>query len=34
MHYKDLTEEEKTKICNGCGGKGCWVKAPFKKFEP
>lgn len=30
--YEDLTPEEKKEICNGCGGKGGWVKPPHKHF--
>ena len=26
--YKDLTKEQKAFICNGCGGKGGWIKPP------
>lgn len=35
MHYKkfeDLTKEERSKICNGCGGKGSWVRPPHGIF--
>lgn len=27
--YEDLTFAEKDKICNGCGGKGGWIKPPY-----
>jgi len=30
--YELLTLEQKTEICNGCGGKGSWVKPPLKAF--
>lgn len=28
VRYSDLTEYEKCIICNGCGGKGSWVRPP------
>lgn len=28
MHYSDLTPQQKEYICNGCGGKGGWIKPP------
>jgi|TARA_Y100000296_G_C5177394_1_gene260914 uncharacterized cysteine cluster protein YcgN (CxxCxxCC family) len=28
LKFSKLTEFEKNKICNGCGGKGGWIKAP------
>jgi endogenous inhibitor of DNA gyrase (YacG/DUF329 family) len=28
IHYRDLTEEQKAVICNGCGPKGGWVPVP------
>lgn len=30
--YKLLTPEQKKEICNGCGGKGSWVKPPLSVF--
>jgi len=30
--YELLTLEQKKEICNGCGGKGSWIKPPFKLF--
>lgn len=30
--YEDLTPPEKKEICNGCGGKGSWVKPPHGAF--
>lgn len=30
--YEDLTPEEKKTICNGCGGKGGWIKPPHAVF--
>lgn len=30
--YKDLTREEKARICNGCGGKGGIVTPPHAVF--
>jgi len=31
-NYEDLTEYQKDMICNGCGGKGGWVKPPHAAF--
>ena len=28
IRYRDLTEEQKDRICNGCGPKGGWVPVP------
>lgn len=28
IRYRDLTEEQKALICNGCGPKGGWVPVP------
>jgi len=28
IRYRDLTEEQKAIICNGCGPKGGWVPVP------
>jgi len=28
IRYRDLTEEQKSLICNGCGPKGGWVPVP------
>jgi len=33
LKYSDLTEEQKSKICNGCGAKGGWFKAPNFLFK-
>ena len=33
LKYKNLSEEEKKHICNGCGGKGGWVKPPNFRFK-
>ena len=33
LKYKDLTKEQKKHICNGCGGKGGWIKPPDFKFK-
>jgi hypothetical protein len=33
LKYKDLTPEEKRKICNGCGGKGGKINPPEFKFN-
>ena len=30
--YKDLTKEEKDRICNGCGAKGGRIKPPLAIF--
>ena len=30
--FEDLTPEEKKEICNGCGGKGGWIKPPHAAF--
>ena len=30
--YSELTREQKEAICNGCGGKGGFVKPPHKAF--
>jgi len=32
MRYKDLTPEQKKEICNGCGGKGGFIKPPHRIF--
>ena len=32
LKYEDLTEEDKKKICNGCGGKGSIIKPPHRIF--
>jgi len=32
MKYKDLSLEQKKEICNGCGGKGGWIKPPHAAF--
>lgn len=31
--FKDLTEQERSIICNGCGGKGGWIKPPQFIFK-
>ena len=28
IRYRDLTEEQKSLICNGCGPKGGWIPVP------
>ena len=33
IRYKDLTPEDRAFICNGCGGKGCWLKPPDWLFK-
>jgi len=33
LKYKDLTEEQKKFITNGCGGKGGWIKPPNFIFK-
>jgi len=33
LRYKDLTPEQKKFICNGCGGKGGWIKPPNFLFR-
>jgi hypothetical protein len=33
LKYKDLSQEEKKLICNGCGGKGGWIKPPNFLFK-
>ena len=33
LRYKDLTDEQKKVICNGCGGKGGWIKPPNFIFK-
>lgn len=30
--YESLTTIQKEEICNGCGGKGGWIKPPLKAF--
>jgi len=32
VKYEDLTEAQAHEICNGCGGKGGWVKPPHRIF--
>lgn len=32
IKYEDLSEEQKSIICNGCGGKGGFVKPPHAVF--
>ena len=32
VRYTDLSELQRIEICNGCGGKGGWVKPPHAKF--
>ncbi|MBU0992386.1 MAG: phospholipase [Proteobacteria bacterium] len=31
--FRQLTEEEKRHICNGCGAKGGWIKPPQFVFK-
>ena len=33
LHYKDLTKEQKEKICNGCGSKGGFLNPPEFLFH-
>lgn len=33
LRYSDLNEEQKKHICNGCGGKGGWIKPPNFIFK-
>jgi hypothetical protein len=33
LRYRDLTPEQKTKICNGCGGKGGFINPPEFLFH-
>ena len=33
LKYKDLTNAQKKFICNGCGGKGGWIKPPDFIFK-
>ena len=33
LKYRDLTPEQKAKICNGCGGKGGFIKPPQFLFR-
>ena len=33
LKYKDLTPEQKDKICNGCGGKGGFINPPEFLFH-
>jgi len=30
--FEALTPKEKRQICNGCGGKGGWIKPPHQAF--
>ena len=30
VKYEDLTPDQKKEICNGCGGKGGWIKPPHR----
>jgi len=32
VKFEDLTKAEKKDICNGCGGKGGWIKPPLAAF--
>ena len=32
IRYKDLSAKQVSSICNGCGGKGGWVKPPRRRF--
>ena len=32
MRYLDLSPEQKQALCNGCGGKGGWIKPPYADF--
>ena len=33
LHFHELTEEQKKKICNGCGAKGGWFDPPEFLFH-
>lgn len=33
LRYRDLTQEDKLKICNGCGAKGGWFNPPEFLFH-
>ena len=33
LRYKNLTKEQKDKICNGCGSKGGWFNPPEFLFH-
>jgi hypothetical protein len=33
LKYRDLTQEQKEKICNGCGSKGGFIKPPNFIFK-
>ena len=33
LKYSDLTKAQKEFICNGCGGKGAWIKVPNFIFK-
>ena len=33
IKYSQLTDKQKKAICNGCGGKGGWVKPPNFLFK-
>ena len=33
LHFKDLTNKQKKKICNGCGGKGGFINPPEFLFH-
>lgn len=32
VKFEDLTEEQVKEICNGCGGKGSWIRPPHGLF--
>lgn len=33
LRFVDLTPEERAIVCNGCGGKGLWLKPPDWLFK-
>ena len=33
LHYRDLTQEQKKQICNGCGGKSSFIPVPEFLFH-
>jgi len=32
VKYEDLTADQRREVCNGCGGKGGWIKPPHRIF--
>ena len=33
LRWEDLTDADRALICNGCGGKGSWIRPPAFRFE-